>query len=65
MGSRGGRLLRTVPVGQGDHAVAVDERTGHVSLPRTVLRTIPVGPNPLAVAVDEPLSHAFVLSGGS
>src|ERR671933_2022024 len=73
-----GRHVRTVAVGRGTHAVAVDERSGHVFVTNAldnsvsmvdarrnaVVRTIAVGRRPLAVTVDEHVGHAFVLNVG-
>jgi YVTN family beta-propeller protein len=81
--ARSGRRVRAIAVGRGaagrgTHALAVDERSGHVFVTNAldnsvsvvdarsaaVVRTIPVGHTPLAVMVDEHVSHAFVLGAG-
>src|SRR5437764_824264 len=78
LAARAGRLLRTVAVGQGEHALAVDERGGRVFVTNAgddsvsvldarsgqVLRTTSVGQSPLAVAVVASLKHVFVANGG-
>jgi DNA-binding beta-propeller fold protein YncE len=71
-----GRLLRIVPVGQGEHALTVHERTDRVFVTNTadasvslldarsgqILRTIPLGLIPTAIAMNERTDRVFLLT---
>jgi YVTN family beta-propeller protein len=72
--TRSGAVLRTVPVGIGASALAVDARSGHAFVANsgeatvsmldartgTVVHTIAVGLHPGAIAVDARSGHVFV-----
>jgi len=75
--TRGGRIVRTVPVGPQPGAIAVDDRTGRAFVLNplqatvavfathsgTLLRTVSGGAGPHALAVDARRGRVFVATG--
>jgi len=73
-----GAVLRTVTVGYGARALAIDERQGHVFVANrgtdtvsmlnarsgSILRTTTVGTTPLALAVNERTGRLFIANNG-